>query len=152
MADEFSGITCSSDIPHAVVGNKMTTGKARNIEAAHKDIALKDLGSDGMPEDPYITISWEICGREYVFLKSQLRRNEIINDVLAIPSEFIHGYRLLPGSDCTRNEKRVEDIYAIAEQGARGTKAKIKAAWKINRANMKFVKLASDGIDCKIGD
>ena len=152
VADEFSGITCNSDVTKAVIGKKMTKGRVSDIEATHKNITLKDLGGDGMPEDPFFTISWEICGREYIFLIDQSKNKEIINDVLPIPTDFKQAYRLLPGSSCTRHEKRVKNIYAFAEQGAKGTKAKMKAAWEISRTTMKFTKLSPEEIDCKIGD
>lgn len=144
-ADEFDSIKCNADVPKAVVGKKSLNGTVNSLERKHKDIGLKDLGADGLAEDPYMTISWLICGNEYIFLVDNKTNKGLITDVIEIPKELSKFPRALPGSHCVQQSKKVsDDVYAILNKAR-----KAKKAWRIDQGQMKFVSIPVTDFSCE---
>ena len=108
-ADEFAKVKCGSNVSQAVIGKSTSPRKLREVENAHRAIGLRNLGSDGLPDDPFQLVWWEICGREYVFLKQSTHSQRVIRDVLPIP-QALQGYPWsLPGAECERDNKKLNE-------------------------------------------
>ena len=145
FADEFDSVKCNSDIPKALIGKKSGHGTVQSIEKKHLDIALKDLGAEGLAEDPYVTISWSICGNEYLFLIDNKIHKERISDIIEIPQEMSKLARALPGTPCVQNSKKItDDVYAILEKDR-----KVKKAWRIDQRKLKFVSIPTINLSCE---
>src|SRR5437016_6145250 len=78
--DAFDGVACGANISSALIGKPMSNEPVAAIEGRHKALALKDLGGDEI-SDRLTTISWLICGSEYMFLVDS---HSIVRDVLAM--------------------------------------------------------------------
>ena len=148
-ADEFSDIKCGQDVPKAVIGKTSASGPVKKIEEAHKDIGLKDLGGDGVAEDPYYLIWWEICGKKYVFITSHADKKNVISDVLEIPPSLSELKESLPGSTCFIKGKKVDGYYlAFLEKESKGDKLPAKKVWMINQKTFKFKSVSAKNYVC----
>jgi len=142
-ADLFSKVQCGTDIPKALIGGFMTNEKDASVEARHKDLGLKDLGGSELAGGSFLS-SWRICGNEYLFV---LDKKSVVRDVLQFPEhskaspEFIGSCRLngkeLPG-----------EIVAVLDNQAGAENLSAKVAWKIDPRKAKFVKVATEGMQC----
>lgn len=141
-ADGLNSVRCGSDIRKALVGRKMSNEPIAVLEERHKDLGLKDLGASEI-SDRLSTISWRICGEEYVLLEDK----DVVRDVLKFPKhskdspQFIgscesNGQKV-PGTaiGVVKNEQGVEMLPAVT-------------AWKIDEKQMKFVELQTEGMRC----
>jgi hypothetical protein len=141
-ADGFDSVRCGSDIRKALLGRTMSNERIVVLEERHKDLGLKDLGAQEI-SDRLTTISWRICGDEYVLLEDK----DVVRDVLKFPThskdspQFIGSCQLnghdLPGTaiGVLKNEPGVEMLPAVV-------------AWKIDEKQMKFVQLQLEGLRC----
>ena len=143
-SDEFSGVQCGSDIPKALIGKRMSNEPVVQSEKRHADIGLKDLGADEI-SDRLNSISWLICGSEYLVLADR----SIIRDVIKIPPHSKVSPEFM--GMCEMNGKESKDIVVAIlddekEPGAKMLQAKV--AWKIDQKKMKFVPLPVEGLRC----
>jgi len=142
-ADGFDSVRCGSDVRTALLDRKMSNERIVVLLERHKDLGLKDLGGTEI-SDRIFSISWQICGEEYVLLEDQ---KNIVRDVLKFPKhskdspEFIGSCQLnghdLPGTaiGVLKDEAGVELLPATT-------------AWKIDDKQVKFVKLQTEGLRC----
>ena len=141
-ADGFDSVRCGSDVGKALLFQTMSNEKVSVLEARHKDLGLKDLGSTEI-SDRLSLISWRICGEEYVLLEEK----DVVRDVLKFPKhskdlpQFIGSCQLnghdLPGIaiGVLKNEDGAQLLPAIL-------------AWKIDDKQVNFVKLQTEGLRC----
>lgn len=142
-SDLFSRIQCGSDIPKALIGGFMSKERVVSIEARHKALGLKDLGGSELSGDLFLS-SWLICGNEYLLI---LDKKSIVRDVLPFPQhsrvspEFI--------GSCRVNGKELPgEIVAVLNNQAGAENLPAKFAWKIDPRKAKFVKIATEGMQC----
>ena len=142
-SDLFDKIQCGTDIPKALIGGSMPNGKVVSIEARHKALGLKDLGGSELTGGLFLS-SWLICGNEYIMITD---KRSIVRDALKFPEhskaspEFIGSCRVngkpLPG-----------EIIAVLNNQAGAENLSAKFAWKIDKRTAKFVKVATEGMQC----
>lgn len=140
-ADEFSLVQCNADIAKALIGQKVTSGSAADIENRHKEIGLKHLGGFGIT-DTLFANSWRMCGQEFMLLE-----NSTTQDVLPFPAHSTSS----PGfiGTCKLNGKEYQDaIVAILIRKKGADELPASVAWKIDEKLKKFIKLSTDGILC----
>jgi hypothetical protein len=142
-ADLFSKVRCDTDIPKALIGGLMSNEKDVTVEARHKALGLKDLGGSEMTGGLFLS-SWLICGNEYQLI---LDKKSIVRDVLQFPQHSKASPEFI--GSCQVNGKKVPgDIVAVLnnQEGAENLSAKF--AWKIDPKTTKFMKLATEGMQC----
>jgi hypothetical protein len=142
-ADLFSKIQCDTDIPKALIGGNMTNEAVALIEARHKALGLKDLGGSELTSDLFLS-SWLICGNEYQLI---LDKKSIVRDVLQFPKHSKASPEFT-GSCRVNGKKLPGDIVAVLNNEAGAQNLSAKFAWKIDPAKAKFVKLATEGMQC----
>jgi hypothetical protein len=142
-ADLFSKIRCGTDIPKALIGGFMTKESDASAEARHKDLGLKDLGGSELTGGLFLS-SWLICGNEYQLI---LDKKSVVRDVLQFP-EHSKASPEFTGSCKVNGKKLPGDIVAVLnnQEGAENLPA--KSAWQIDPRKAKFVKLATEGMEC----
>jgi hypothetical protein len=112
------------------------------LEDRHKDLGLKDLGADEISRR-LSTISWMICGSEFLLLEDQ----HAVRDVLAFPPHSKSAPAF--GGICQIRGKESPDVIVAVLDDRAGTEPlPAKAAWKIDEKRAKFVKIATDGLLC----
>ncbi len=142
-ADGFEAVQCGGNIPKALIGKKMSNEPVSNLEARHKNLALKDLGSSEV-SDTMNSISWSICGNEYMILEA----NDVVKDVLPFPSHSksapaVEGFCELKG------QKMKEMVVGVLGNPAEAVdKLPAKQAWKIDEKTAKFVPLPTADLRC----
>jgi hypothetical protein len=142
-ADLFSKIRCGTDIPKALIGGFMTNERDVSIEARHKDLGLKDLGGSELTGDLFLS-SWLICGNEYLLI---MDKRSIVRDVLQFPQHSKASPEF--SGLCRVNGKELpEDIVAVLNNQVGAENLSAKFAWKIDPKKAKFVKLATEGMQC----
>ena len=142
-ADLFSKVTCSADIPKALIGGFMTNERDAVVEARHKALGLKDLGGSELEGGLFLS-SWLICGNEYQLI---MDKKSIVRDVLQFPEHSKASPEFI--GSCRVNGKDLhEDIIAVLNNKAGAENLSAKSAWKIDRLKAKFVKVATDGMLC----
>jgi hypothetical protein len=141
--DGFENVHCGADIAKALAGQHASNERVVVIEGRHKDLNLKDLGASDY--GTFSSISWMICGEEYMVLEEN--RGNIVRDAILIPSHSKETPQFegsckqngkpLPGSvvGLLRDENGKDELQAIA-------------AWHVNEKSIKFVKLPVDGLLC----
>jgi hypothetical protein len=141
-ADGFDAVRCGSDVRKALLGRTMSNERIAVLEQRHKELGLKDLGAQEI-SDRLTTISWRICGEEYVLLEDK----NVVRDALKFPKhskdspQFIGSCQLnghdLPGTaiGVLKNENGVGNLPAVV-------------AWKIDEKQKKFVELKTEGLRC----
>lgn len=142
-ADLFSKVRCDTDIPKALIGGFMTNERDASIEARHKSLGLKDLGGSELTGDSFLA-SWLICGNEYMLI---LDKRSIVRDVLQFPPHSKASPEFI--GSCRVNGKELPgEIVAVLNNQAGAENLSAKFAWKIDPRNGKFVKLATEGMQC----
>ena len=142
-ADLFAKVQCGSDIPKALVGGGMGNERSAAIEARHKALGLKDLGGSELTGGLFLS-SWLICGNEYMFI---LDKKSVVRDVLQFPQHSKDSPEFI--GSCRVNEKQVPgEIVAVLTNQAGAENLSANSAWKIDRTKAKFVKLATEGMQC----
>ena len=142
-ADLFSKVRCGVDIPKALIGGFMTKESDAAVEARHKALGLKDLGGSELTGDRFLS-SWLICGNEYLLI---LDKKSIVRDVLQFPEHSKASPEFI-GSCQVNGKEQPGEIIAVLnnESGAENLSAKF--AWKIDSLKSRFVKVATDGMQC----
>ncbi|HEU4389903.1 MAG TPA: hypothetical protein VFV34_19025 [Blastocatellia bacterium] len=142
-ADLFSKIQCGADIPKALIGGFMPKGSVASIEARHKALGLKDLGGSELEGDLFLS-TWLICGNEYLLI---MDKKSIVRDALQFPQHSKASPEFI--GSCRVNGKQLpEEIVAVLNNQAGAENLPAKSAWKIDRRRAKFVKLATEGMEC----
>jgi hypothetical protein len=154
--DEFSGVTCGSDIPKALIGKRIVNRRVVVIEGSHKDIGLKDLGGIDI-SDRLFLISWRICGTEYELLEDT--KSMIIRDVLPFPLHSRSSPEAIGG--CQIDGREIpETVVAVLDNSAgydardgSHTKTLLNAtsAWKIDETHQRFQRLTTMRLVCPLG-
>jgi hypothetical protein len=142
-SDGFEKVQCGSDIPAALIGQRLSDEPTAAVEARHGALGLKDLGGFEASERLF-SASWLICGSEFQLI---LDKHSVIRDALQFPSHS----KTSPGftGSCQANGKKVpETIVAVLENKDAVDTLAAKAAWKIDEKNAKFVKMPTDGLRC----
>lgn len=142
-ADLFSKIQCGTDIPKALIGGSMSNERSASIEARHKDLGLKDLGGSEMTGDLFLS-SWLICGDEYLLI---MDKRSIVRDVLQFPPHSKASPEFI-GSCRVNGKELLEDVVAVLSNQVGADNLSAKFAWKIDPRKAKFVKLATEGMQC----
>jgi hypothetical protein len=141
--DEFAKVRCDADIAKALIGQRESNAPALASEARYKRLGLKHLGSD-IVSDEVNTISWAICGKEFLALD----KRSTIADVIEFPSHSkaspaFSGYCRIKGSE-------TKDVIVAILDGAtaKGDLLPAKAAWRIDEKAAKFVKMDTAELLC----
>jgi len=141
-SDGFGAVHCGSDIPKALIGQKMSNETVVAIEGRHKNLGLKDLGGSDVSERVFLA-SWRICGDEYALLEEK----DVVRDVLKFPAhskdtpEFV--------GSCQANGKQMPGTIIAVLENRKGAQAlPATAAWKIDEAGKRFAKLPAAGLLC----
>jgi hypothetical protein len=141
--DGFSGVTCGSDIPKALIGRVMPNERVAVTESRHKDLGLKDLGGTEI-SDRLFCASWRICGNEYMWLQDS---HNVVRDVLTFPEHSKRWPEFI--GECQNNGKKVSgQIVAILDNEEGKDTLSAKVAWKIDEKGAKFIKVPTDGLRC----
>ncbi len=142
----FSGITCTDDVAHMLIGRKMPNDRVKLTEARYKGVRLRYLGGDGLETegDPWFLASWVICDREYLLLQ----RRGVVRDVIAAPTTFSgRGYQLL---DCVVDGVHLAStVVRFAGNSPVQHSGAIASAWRIDDGLLRFVPLEGADIRCK---
>jgi len=142
--DGFEKVRCGGDIVKALVGQHAGAEPVAKIEARHKDLNLKDLGADEV-SDSISSISWRICGTEFVVLEDN--RNSTVHDVLQVPSHSA-SHREFLGSCKLKGKPMPGLVFAILADQARQKELPADAAWKIDEKAIRFIKMSPDDLLC----
>jgi hypothetical protein len=140
-SDGFEKVQCGADIPKALIGQHMSNERVVVIEARHKDLGLKDLGSD-MISNRLSSVNWLICGTEHILLE-----DNIVRDVLPFPRHSKEAPAFT--GVCQINGKDVPELIVAVLNYKAGTEPlTASAAWKIDQKRAKFVTMSTDGLLC----
>jgi hypothetical protein len=140
-SDGFEKVECGTDIPKALIGRRTSNERVVDIEARHKALGLKDLGSD-MISDHLSSVNWLICGTEYILLE-----DDTVRDVLPFPPHSKEAPAFT--GVCQVNGKDVPGlIVAVLNYKAGAEPLTASAAWKIDEKRAKFVTMSTDGLLC----
>ena len=148
--DEFSGIKCDTDIPRALIGKRFVNGRVVVIEAAHKDIGLKDLGGTEISERLFL-ISWRICGAEYQLLENT--RSRMIRDVLAFPTHSRSSPEAIGGCQIDGRDSPDTIVAVLDNSGGYDMMHSSRllnaiSAWKIDETRERFQLLTASRLAC----
>ena len=155
--DEFSAIRCGEDVVTALVGRRALNGRVVEIEAAHRDIALKDLGASQV-NNHLSLIAWSICGAEYQLLVSRGK----VSDAIRFPSHSRRQPEFL-GTCTLKGKALTDDVLAVLDNPnpRRPTEPPYRPddatplaavhAWRIDEVRGRFVPLTVDGLRCPRG-
>jgi hypothetical protein len=141
-SDGFESVRCGSDVRKALLGRKTSNERIVVLQERHKDLGLKDLGTDEI-SDRLNLITWRICGEEYVVLED----GDVVEDVLKFPK---HSKELPQFSGTCQLNGHDLPGYAIGvlknQEGAAMLQA--VSAWKIDEKQKKLVPLQTEGLRC----
>jgi hypothetical protein len=151
--DAFDAIRCGNDIPKALIGKTMPSGRVVAIESKHRNIGLKDEGSTEV-SNTLFTIGWLICGSQYELL---VDKNNVIRDVLL----FAHSRRQpAAGGSCMMDGREIPDeVLAILNVPAPlpdnqhysfsdTTLLPAIKAWRVDEVTARFVELPAERVRC----
>ncbi len=141
--DGFEKVQCGSDIPKALVGQRMSDEPVAAIEGRHAALGLKNLGGSEV-SDRLFSASWQICGSEFALI---LDDHSVIRDALQFPPHS----RRAPGfmGSCQVGEKKVPGTVIAVLKNETGVELlAAEAAWKIDEKSAKYVKMTTDGLRC----
>jgi hypothetical protein len=121
----------------------MSNERVAVIENRHKDLGLKDLGGSDIT-DALDSISWVICGKEYMLLQDH---HSVVRDVLKVPEHSKSAPEFI--GECKINGTRMPGvIVAILNNEAGKATLSAKTAWKIDDKEAKFITLSTAGLSC----
>ena len=142
-ADLFDKIQCGADIPKALIGGVMPNGKSAAIEARHKALGLKDLGGSELDGGLFLS-SWLVCENEYIMI---MDKRSIVRDALQFPQHSKASPEFI--GSCKVNGKALPgEMVAVLNNQAGAESLSPKFAWKIDKRTAKFVKVATEGMQC----
>ena len=142
--DAFEKVSCNADIAKALIGQREVNERIVVTEGRHKDLGLKDLGSIES-SDNSTTISWLICGKEFMVLEDN--RTNMFRDVLQIPPHSKSNPEF-QGRCKLKGKLMPESVVAILRDQGGQDELPADAAWKIDEKLVKFVKMSTDGMLC----
>jgi len=153
--DGFEKVSCNADIAKALIGQRAANERIVVIEARHKDLGLKDLGSNES-SDNLTTISWLICGKEFVLLEHN-SDPWTIYDAVEVPTPSADDVFIGP---CDFKGKEMKDsVVAVLSWSPGSNPLKLRqpenqkvpaiAAWRIDEKARKFVKMSTGGLLCR---
>lgn len=143
LADEFRNVKCGADVPKAMIGQRSANERIVVIEARYRSLGLKHLGAD-QTSDRLSSISWLICGSEYLVL---VDRKGLVRDAIPFPAHSKKSPAF--SSYCRLNGKDLPDIFVgVLNAEAAGDQLPALAVWKIDLKSAKFVKASTDGLRC----
>jgi hypothetical protein len=140
--DGFEKVRCDGDIAKALIG-PTSNETVMVIEARHKDLQLKDLGASDYGR--FSSITWSICGREFMVLEEN--RKNIVRDALELPahSETTPAFE----GTCKLNGKPMrENVVGTLREQSGKDELQAEAAWKVDEKAVKFVKMSTEGLIC----
>lgn len=141
-SDGFGAVRCGTDIPKTLIGRAMSNESDGVVEARHKDLGLKDLGGSDISERLFLA-SWRICGDEYAVLEEK----DVVRDVLKFPPHSKDAPEFI--GSCRINGKELPDTIIAVLENHKGAEAlPATAAWKIDKAGKRLVKLPTAGLLC----
>jgi len=141
-SDGFGAVRCGSDIPKALIGQRMSNERVVVIEERHKALGLKDLGGSEISDRVFLA-SWRICGDEYAVLEEK----DVVRDVLKLPPHSRAAPEFV--GTCQTNGKQMPGtIIAILDNRKGAQDLPATAAWKIDEAGKRFVKLPVGKLLC----
>jgi hypothetical protein len=137
--DGFDGLRCDADIAKALAGRHLSNDRVDVLEARHKDLSLKHLGSEEL--DWGGEEWWQLCGATYSLLVDQ---HGLIRDALKIPPQ--EGTAAFEGA-C---KGVTGELIGAAENQPGAADLLIKTAWKIDDAKKRFVAVPvpAEGVLC----
>jgi hypothetical protein len=141
--DGFEKVRCGGDIVKALKGQRTSNETVMAIEARHKDLKLKDLGASDYGR--FSSITWSICGRDFMVLEEN-RRN-IVHDALELPahSETTPAFE----GTCKLNGKPMpENVVGTLHEESGKDELQAVTAWKVDEKVIRFVKMSTDGLFC----
>jgi hypothetical protein len=141
--DEFAKVRCEADIAKALTGQRESNEPVVATEARHKDLGLKDLGAD-IISDHVNTISWLICGKEFMVLD----KRSVVGDIIEFPPHSKTSPAF--GGFCQIKGRETKDVIIAVLDGAsaKGELLPAKAAWRIDEKAAKFVKMDTSDLLC----
>jgi hypothetical protein len=143
LADEFKNLKCGSDIAKALVGQRSSNERIVVTEGKYRSLGLKHLGADET-SDQLSSISWLICGSEYVTL---VDRKGLVRDAIPFPPHSKKSPAF--SSYCKLNGKNLPDIFVgVLNAEVAGDQLPALSVWKIDLKGAKFVKASTDGLRC----
>jgi hypothetical protein len=142
-ADGFGSIRCGTDIAKALIGKQMSNETVVALEKRHQDIGLKDVGADEI-SDHLSSISWLICGSEYMVLEDD---KSVVRDAIKVPDHSKKSPQFM--SICTVNGKDAI-VFAILDNEKETSEHTLpaKIAWRIDEKKGKFVSIPVEGLRC----
>lgn len=141
--DGFEKVRCNGDVARALIGQRGSNEPVVAIEGRHKDLKLKDVGASDYGR--FSSITWLICGREFVVLEHN--RTNLIHDVLPIPPRST----TTPAFEgtCKINGKAMREVViAILRDEGGGDALPAEAAWRIDEKKIRFVRMNPEGLLC----
>ena len=142
-ADEFKNVKCGSDIPKAMIGRRSSNERIAITEGKYRSLGLKHLGADET-SDQLSSISWQICGSEYVTL---VDRKNLVRDAIPFPPHSKKSPAF--SAYCELNGRKLPDIFVgVLNSEAQGDQLPALHLWKIDLKGTKFVKAPTDGVRC----
>jgi hypothetical protein len=141
--DGFEAVRCDGDIVKALVGQRGVDEPVVKTEARHKDLGLEDLGASD--DDGFSSISWLICGKEFMVLEDD--RANLFHDALQIPPHSTSNPEFQ--GFCKLGGKAMRQVVVAILRDQNGQdELPAEAAWKIDEKAIKFVKIATDDLLC----
>ena len=141
--DGFEKVRCGGDIAKALIGQHGSNEPVVAIEGRHKDLNLKDLGASDY--DSFSSISWLICGQEFMVLEDN--RTDIVRDVLQIPLHSKSNPEF-QGLCKLKGKLMPESVVAVLRDQGGQNELPADVAWRIDEKAVKFVKVPTDGMLC----
>lgn len=141
--DGFDKVRCDGDIVKALVGQRGVDEPVVKTEARHKDLGLEDLGASD--DDGFSSISWLICGKEFMVLEDD--RTNLFHDALQIPPHS-SSHPEFQGFCKVKGRAMRQVVVAILRDQTGQDELPADAAWKIDEKAIKFVKLVPDDLLC----
>ena len=155
-ADAFSNVHCSADVPKSLIGKTLPNKPSAVLEAAHKDIRLKDLGGSDLDDNLFLG-SWQMCDHEYQLLV----RHDRIEDALEFPAHSRRQPAFLGA--CILQGSRVDHVVAVLDNPAPRTANQPRyapddttslasiAAWRVDAGTRRLTKMVTSGLRCPRG-
>ena len=143
IADEFQKVKCGADIPKALIGQHSPPQRIVVLEKKYAALGLKHMGADEI-SDRLNSISWMICGAEYMVL---VDRSGLVGDAVAFPAHS----KASPAFSglCQAKGRNLPDIIvAVLDGASTADLLPVQAAWKIDKPRAKFVKMPAEGLLC----
>jgi hypothetical protein len=137
--DGFEGIACGADIAKALPGRHLSNEPIDATQARHKDLNLKNLGSDEL--DWGYEEGWGICGDKYFVL---VDRHDTVKDVLKLPPKS----EGLQFQAVCKSPQGDQDLVGILQDQPGAANLAARAAWKIDDSKKKFVAVPVAGLAC----